>query len=70
MGGSDLFFGGEDLTVYFFGSEKSARIFLCIFLGLKCPVLYFFGCHYKVHVFFWVQNIRLRRTPTVTFIPK
>ena len=26
-GGSDVFFWVEDLTVYFFGSEKSARIF-------------------------------------------
>ena len=39
-----VFFWVKDLTVYFFGSEKSARIFLCIFLGLKCPVLCFFGC--------------------------
>ena len=39
-----VFFWVEDLTVYLFESEKSARIFLCIFLGLKCPALYFFGC--------------------------
>ena len=38
-----VFFGVEDLTVYFFGSEKSACIFLCIFWRLKCLVLYSFG---------------------------
>ena len=27
-GGSDVFFWVEDLTVYFFRSEKSARLFL------------------------------------------
>ena len=43
-----VFFWVEDLTVYFFGSEKSAHIFLCIFFGSKMSSL----------VFFWVHNIR------------
>ena len=35
-------------------------------------LVFFLGAQYKVHVVFWVQNIRLRRTPPppVTFIPE
>ena len=79
-----VFFWVEDLTVYFFGSEKSARIFLGSNFrqanssyAIQAKVLarsesmnriisslvFFLGAQYKVHVFFWVQNIRLRRTP-------
>ena len=75
--------------MYFWGSKKSARIFLGanyrqgnsshnssqssrmigkhdLNIILSCI---FLGAQYKVHVFFWVQNIRLHRTPPPPLLP-
>ena len=59
-----VFFWVEDLTVYFFGSEKPARIFLGSNFrqanssyAIK-KVIYFFGSKISSLVFLWVHNIR------------
>ena len=59
-----VFFWVEDLTVCFFGSEKSAHIFLGSNFrqanssyAIK-KVMYFFGSKISSLVFLWVHNIR------------
>ena len=70
---TSIFFWVEDLTVYFFESKKSARIFLgsnfrqansSYAIQAKVPARSKSMIRIiSSLVFFWVQNVRLRRTP-------